>query len=226
MDTDTVLNCCLAVPSRHSCPGFPGRSQPRHHTSVSGASYRSRSLDRIAVRSSGPRGIPGEKPDSSQGPHLALIGTHPHPDRSLCHDPHGCSDPCRLAPCPGSGALCSRPDHRVAGTNGGAGGGPNVLRFAASRSPGRERIFGSPLNQKRTYPVLRGSRFSLSARRTFVLSRQPLAGKISRQFYRSVFWHVFVICLLSFSLLAPFYPGKKSYCPRFGFREIHATLFH
>jgi hypothetical protein len=75
---------------------------------------------------------------------------------------------------------CSFPDHRLAGSNGGADGGPNVLRFAAPRSHGRERIFGSRLNQERTGPVLRGSRFSLAARRTFVLPRQPLVGKIAR----------------------------------------------
>src|SRR5713101_5228338 len=121
MDTDALPDRCLAVPSRHSFPGVPGRSQPLHHTTVLGRAYWIRSLDRIAARSPGPPGIPGENPDSSQGPHLALIGTHPHPDRSLCHDPHGCSDPCRLAPCPGSGALRPRHDRRVAGANGGAG---------------------------------------------------------------------------------------------------------
>src|SRR5216683_6254748 len=121
MDTDTVLNCCLAVPSRHSFPGVPGRSQPLHHTTVLGRAYWIRSLDRIAARSPGPPGIPGENPAPNQGPHLALIGDLPHPDRSLCHDPHGCSDPRRLAPCPGAGALRSRPDHRVAGANGCAG---------------------------------------------------------------------------------------------------------
>src|SRR5260370_14304884 len=121
MDTDTVLNCCLALPARHYCPGFPGRSQPLHHTTVLGRAYRIRSLDRIAARSSGPPGIPGENPAPSQGPELALIGTHPHPDRSLCHDPHGCSNPCRLPSRAGSGALPPRPDHRVAGANGCAG---------------------------------------------------------------------------------------------------------
>jgi hypothetical protein len=40
-------------------------------------------------------------------------------------------------------------------------GGPNVLHFAAPRSHGRERIFGSRLSQERPYPVLRGSHFSL-----------------------------------------------------------------
>lgn len=148
MDTDTVLNCCLAVPRSHSFPGVPGRSQPLHHTTVLGRAYLIGSLDRIAARSPGPPGIPGENPAPSQGPHLALIGTHPHPDRSLCHDPHGCADPCRLAPCPGSGALCSGPDHRVAGTNGGAGTGPDVLHVAAPFSYRRERISGSRLNRE------------------------------------------------------------------------------
>src|SRR6266851_5208019 len=121
MDTDALPDRCLAVPSRHSFPGVPGRSQPLHHTTVLGRAYWIRSLDRIAARSPGPPGIPGENPAPNQGPHLALIGDLPHPDRSLCHDPHGCSDPRRLAPCPGAGALRSRPDHRVAGANGCAG---------------------------------------------------------------------------------------------------------
>jgi hypothetical protein len=36
-------------------------------------------------------------------------------------------------------------------------------------------------NQERTDPLLCGSRFSLAARRTFVLSRQPLGGNKARQ---------------------------------------------
>jgi hypothetical protein len=113
-------------------------------------------------------------------PRLARVGGLPHPGRSLCGHPRRHSPPCCLPHRAGSGALCSRPDHRLTGSNGGAGGGPNVLRFAAPRSHGSERIFGSRLNQKRTYPVLRGSRFSLAARRTFVLSRQPLVGNRAR----------------------------------------------
>ncbi len=123
MDTYALLDCCLAVPSSHSFPGVPGRSQPLHHTIVLGRAYRIRSLDRFAARPPGPPGIPGENPAPSQAPHLAPIGTLPHPDRSLCHDPHGCSDPRRLPSRAGSGALRPRPDHRVAGANGCAGTG-------------------------------------------------------------------------------------------------------
>src|SRR6266487_4553328 len=34
MDTYALLDCCLAVPSSHSFPGVPGRSQPLHHSIV------------------------------------------------------------------------------------------------------------------------------------------------------------------------------------------------
>src|SRR5215472_10881489 len=80
---------------------------------------------------------------------LARVGGLPHPGKSICGLPPRRSPPCCLLSRPGSGALCSRPNHREAFANGGAGGGPNVLHFAAPPSPGRERICGSRLNQKR-----------------------------------------------------------------------------
>ena len=42
MDTDALPDRCLAVPSRHSFPGVPGRPQPLHHTIVLGCAYRIR----------------------------------------------------------------------------------------------------------------------------------------------------------------------------------------
>jgi len=86
---------------------------------------------------------------------LAYLGRLPSAEkRSLCGHPRRRSTPCRLPPRAGSGALCSRPDHRVAGANGGAGGGPNVLHFAGPAFYGRARIFGSRLNEERPFPVL------------------------------------------------------------------------
>src|SRR6266487_5568643 len=154
MDTHTVLECCLAVPGGHSDPGFAGGSQPLHRAGVLEHASRRWSLPCCSASSPGHSGLPGTTPTVEEASHLAPVRSLSGPGRGLCGHSRLCSTPCRLPPRAGSGALCSGHNHRVAFANGGAGRDPNALHFAAPRSHGRERIFGSRLNQERPFPVL------------------------------------------------------------------------
>src|SRR2546428_5074548 len=154
MDSDVLLDCCLAVPSSHSHPGLLRWTQPLHRAGVLEHASGLGSLSCCSASSPCHSGVSGTTSLGGETSHLAPVGSLSCPGRSLCGHPRRRSTPCRLPPRAGSGALCSRPDHRVARANGGAGGGPNVLHFAGPAFYGRARIFGSRLNEERPFPVL------------------------------------------------------------------------
>ena len=125
------------------------RSQPLYKPALLGRTYLARSHDRYSANPPGHSRIPGTAPTTDDHSHLARVRNLYCPGRSLCGHPRRRSAFCCVPPGAGSRALCSCHDHCIAGANGGACGCSNVFHFAESAFHGKERIFGSRLNQER-----------------------------------------------------------------------------
>src|SRR6266550_2753369 len=129
MDSIALLDCCMAVPTSHSHPGLLGWTEPVHGASVLEHPSGCWSYSCCSATSPSHSGVSGTTLIVGKSSHLAHVRSLSCPGRSLCGYSRRRSTPCSLPPCVGSGALCSRPDHRVAGANGGAGRDPKSFHF-------------------------------------------------------------------------------------------------